>query len=414
MLRLPTALPITLALASTLLATGSATGEQQPGLRIALLPNEPLVEASERVASWLDKKLERALARRAKLLPRAAVVEAMSAAGVDRGSACDDGCLVELGKKLGADRVVRQSISLQDKVQSKGTVWIWTVHQVDVASGRAHGHFERMCMCAKSVWDFIARQHAERLVEFDPAARVELGDAQPAAPAGGPTDEPGMVFVPAGKFVMGSELGEFDEEPRHVVDLDPFYIDKYEVTNEQYGRCVDAGECQRQSVAHIEELMGAKQPVVGVGWFDGVAYCRFAGKRLPTEAEWEKAARGTDERRYPWGDEWLPDQVNLHHAEDGYAWTSPVGSFPKNVSPYGAYDMAGNAWEWTQDYWDRHYYRDSPEENPTGPRTGTTRVMRGGSWMYDVPFFARAHNRSPGKPLVRKRYVGFRCAKDAP
>jgi formylglycine-generating enzyme required for sulfatase activity len=223
-----------------------------------------------------------------------------------------------------------------------------------------------------------------------------------------------MVFVPAGEFVMGSEFGEFDEEPRHMVYLDAFYIDRYEVTNEQYAQCVEAGECQRQNVARIEELMGPKQPAVAVGWFNAVAFCEYAGKRLPTEAEWEKAARGTDERRYPWGDEWLPDQVNMHHDEDGFAWTAPVGSFPKNVSPYGAYDMAGNAWEWTQDWWSRRYYRESPRENPKGPKTGVTRVMRGGSWMYDVPFFVGAANRSPGKPLVRKRYVGFRCAKDAP
>ena len=395
-------------------APASAPGETAPRLKVALLPNEPLVEASSRVALWLDKKLRRSLARRADLLPLNAVQEAMKAAGIERGSECDDSCLISLGRALDADRVVRQTISLQDKVQSKGTVWIWTVHQVDVELGEVYGHFERMCMCARTVWDFIARQHAQRLVEFDPATRVELADPAEAKPSPGPVDEPGMVFVPAGEFVMGSELGEFDEEPRHVVYLDAFYIDTYEVTNERYEPCVTAGRCRKQSVARIEELMGPKQPAVGVGFHNAVAFCKYAGKRLPTEAEWEKAARGTDERRYPWGDEWLPDQVNMHHAEDGFAWTAPVGSFPKNVSPYGAYDMAGNAWEWTQDWWSRRYYRESPKKNPKGPKTGTTRVMRGGSWMYDVPFFVNAANRSPGKPLVRKRYVGFRCAKDAP
>jgi len=408
-----TSLLIAGALGLVLWAPSSAPGETAPKPRMALLPNEPFGEASNKVALWLDKKLQRALGRRAELLSRASVEEAMEAAGVERGSDCDDACLARLGSELGADRVVRQSIFMQKKVQSKGTVWLWTVHQVNVASGEPYGHFERMCMCARTVWDFIARQHARKLVEFDPATRLELGESA-AAYQSAPAEVPGMVHVPAGEFVMGSELGEFDEEPRHVVFLDAFYIDTFEVTNEAYEPCVAAGKCRAQSVARIEELMGPKQPAVGVGFHNAVAFCMFVGKRLPTEAEWEKAARGTDERRYPWGDEWLPDQVNMHHDGDGFAWTAPVGSFPKNVSPYGAYDMAGNAWEWTQDWWSRRYYEESPRENPKGPRTGTTRVMRGGSWMYDVPFFVNAHNRSPGKPLVRKRYVGFRCAKDAP
>ncbi|MBW2276365.1 MAG: hypothetical protein JRF63_02670, partial [Deltaproteobacteria bacterium] len=190
-----TGLLIVAALGLVLWAPASAPGETAPKLKVALLPNEPLVEASNKVALWLDKKIQRSLTKRADLLPRAAVVEAMEAAGIERGSACDDACLVELGRKLGADRVVRQSIMLQAKVRSKGTVWLWTVHQVDVAAGRTYGHFERMCMCAKTVWDFIARQHAQRLVEFDPDARVELEDTPEAIPTTGPVDEPGMVFV---------------------------------------------------------------------------------------------------------------------------------------------------------------------------------------------------------------------------
>ncbi|MCP4642124.1 MAG: formylglycine-generating enzyme family protein, partial [bacterium] len=213
-----------------------------------------------------------------------------------------------------------------------------------------------------------------------------------------------MVYVPAGTFIMGSEWGEADEEPRHVVDLDAFYIDKYETTNEQYARCVEAKKCKRQTAWAKKDLNSPKQPVVGVGWNDGVDYCEFAGKRLPTEAEWEKAARGTDERRYPWGDEWRLDWVNMHRAEDGFAATAPVGSFPQNVSPYGAYDMAGNAWEWVWDFYDRGHYKRSAHKNPRGPKTGERRVMRGGSWMYDVPFFVVSSNRSPGRLDVRKKY----------
>jgi formylglycine-generating enzyme required for sulfatase activity len=382
--------------------------------KIALLPNAPLLEATAEEAAWLDGKLARELAARAELVPRVEVLAAIAAAGVAEPAACDDACLADLGRRLGADRVVRQTLSMQKKVQSTGTVWQWAVHQVEVAAGRPYGHFERMCMCARSVWGVVARQHAERLLAFDPAKRLELASPQPAAPTAGPVDEPGMVHVPAGEFVMGSEWGEWDEEPRHIVYLDAFYIDKYETTVEEYQRCIDARRCDPQAFRSDRTVMGPRQPVVAVGWDDAVRYCQWAGKRLPTEAEWEKAARGTDERRWPWGDEWHRDRVNLHGPEEGFAATAPVGSFPENVSPYGAYDMAGNAWEWVWDFHGKHYYRESPRENPKGPKTGDRRVMRGGSWLYDVPFFTMTTNRSPGRPLVHKIYVGFRCAKDAP
>jgi formylglycine-generating enzyme required for sulfatase activity len=382
--------------------------------KVALLPCAPLVEATAEEAAWLDRKLVRELKSRTALVPRGEVLAAMTAQGVADSAACDDACLVDLGRTLGADRVVRQTLSMQKKVQSKGTVRQWVVHQVEVSAGRPFGHFERMCMCARSVWDVAARQLAERLVAFDPAARLELARPEPAQSTHGPVEVPGMVYVPKGEFVMGSEWGEWDEEPRHIVYLDPFYIDRYETTNEEYERCIDARRCDPQAFRSDRSVMGPRQPVVAVGWDDAVRYCRFAGKRLPTEAEWEKAARGTDERRYPWGNEWHRDWVNLHGPEDGFAATAPVGSFPGNVSPYGAYDMAGNAWEWTQDFHGKRYYRKSPRENPKGPARGDRHVMRGGSWLYDVPFFAMSTNRSPGRPLVHKIYVGFRCAMDAP
>jgi len=382
--------------------------------KVALLPCAPLVEATAEEAAWLDGKLVRELKARADLVPREELLAAMTAQGVSDPTACDDACLVELGKRLGAGRVVRQTLSMQKKVQSTGTVWQWVVRQVDVASGRPWGHFERMCMCARSVWDVVARQHASQLVAFDPAARLELAHKEPAQASKGPIEEPGMVYVPAGEFVMGSEWGEPDELPRHAVDLDAFYIDTYEVTNAEYQRCIDEADCTRQMSWDRPDLMGPTQPVVGVRWYDAVAYCRFVGKRLPTEAEWEKAARGTDERRFPWGDEWHPGWVNMHTPDDGFAGTAPVGSFPKNVSPYGAYDMAGNAWEWTQDLHDREFYARSPRKNPLNEEVGWRRIMRGGSWMYDVPFFETSFNRSPGRAYFRKEYVGFRCAMDAP
>ncbi len=382
--------------------------------KVAVLPCERLPGTSARDATRLDSALREELGIRVKLVPRARVVSAMTASGVKSVRNCDDGCLARLGQQMGADRVVKQILSFHRKEQVKGGVWIWTVHQVEVKTKKPFGHFERAWVhSAPSWWELIVRNHAEKLAAFDPGKRLTLKSPQKAQPTAGPVEIPGMVYVPAGEFIMGSELGELDEEPRHVVDLDAFYIDKYEVTNKEYNRCVAAKKCDRPSVS-ARIFLAPNHPVVAVGWDNAVAYCRFAGKRLPTEAEWEKAARGTDERRFPWGDEWRPDWVNMHHADDGFKFTAPVGSFPQNVSPYGAYDMAGNAWEWTQDWASEDYYQKSPKKNPQGPATGERRVMRGGSWNYDIPFFVTAFNRSPGRPWIRKKYVGFRCAKDIP
>jgi formylglycine-generating enzyme required for sulfatase activity len=382
--------------------------------KVALLPCEPHVEATAADASRLDAKLMAELGSRVDLVPRQRVLKAMAEQGVTGSRSCNDACLVKLGKALGARRVISQSLSIQPKVQVAGIVAIWAVHQVDVDTGRPFGHFERANVRSAPVWwDIIARQFAERLVQYDPSKRLHLQNPEQAKPTKGPVDMPGMVYVPGGEFIMGSEWGEFDEEPRHIVYLDAFYIDTYEVTNDAYARCVAAHKCEPQRV-WAKSFLEPNKPAVAMGWENAVAYCRFVGKRLPTEAEWEKAARGTDERHFPWGNTWHMEWVNMHHQKDGFATTAPVGSFPQNVSPYGAYDMAGNAWEWTQDYHSEDYYKDSPRKNPTGPTTGVRRVMRGGSWNYDVPFFVSSHNRSDGRPWIRKKYVGFRCAIDTP
>jgi sulfatase modifying factor 1 len=395
-----------------LLIAAAAAALAQP--EVALLPCAVLPGASAEEAAWLDEQIGRELGARVPLVPREEVRRAMAARGVTGLGGCDDACLAQLGEAIGADRVVSQTLYMQRKVQSEGIVWVWVLHQVDVATRAPYGHFERADVCPRTTWKRYAGELAERLAAFDPTARLEPRGLPKAEPQQGPKDVPRMVFVPAGEFVMGSEWGEPDEVPRHIVELDAFYIDTYEVTNAEYQRCIDEAGCTRQITWDRKDLMGPTQPVVGVRWYDAVAYCGFAGKRLPTEAEWEKAARGTDERRYPWGDEWHPEWVNMHTAKDGFAGTAPVGSFPMNVSPYGAYDMAGNAWEWTQDLHDSGFYARSPRKNPVNNEVGWRRVMRGGSWMYDVPFFVTAFNRSPGRAYFRKEYVGFRCAMDAP
>jgi formylglycine-generating enzyme required for sulfatase activity len=229
-----------------------------------------------------------------------------------------------------------------------------------------------------------------------------------------------MVLIPAGEFLMGSPEGEgnSDEHPQHTVYLDAFYIDKYEVTNAQYKKFVGA-------TGHRIPYFNAdwakpynwqngtypsgkgNHPVVFVSWDDAEAYCEWAGKRLPTEAEWEKAARGRLEgKKYPWGDENPSGRANYNSTG-----IDAVGSYAPNG--YGIYDMTGNVWEWVADWYSENYYRVSPKNNPKGPDSGTRRVHRGGSWGSGGSGL-RAALRNWGTPDVRLGNFGFRCAQDIP
>lgn len=267
-----------------------------------------------------------------------------------------------------------------------------------------------------------------------------------------------MVLIPAGSFLMGATPEEqqavlafgwqgpmrdrmqFLAEhsgPQHTVHLDAFYIDTQEVTNQVYRAFVSATGHQAPTFWNSpRHLADPAQPVVGVSWSDAQAFCAWQGKRLPTEAEWEKAARGTDGRRYPWGQEW--DATRLHTAdavagkplENFEVWTTwqramnagmdtarpaTVSSYPRGASPYGVFDMAGNVWEWVADWYEPEYYATSPPRNPTGPATGEAKVLRGGGW--DVPktipvTWLREHFLPPefaGSPVT-----GFRCAATTP
>ena len=230
-----------------------------------------------------------------------------------------------------------------------------------------------------------------------------------------------MVYVPAGEFIMGSTRYD-DEKPVHTVYLDAFWVDKTEVTNAMYQECVAAGACQPNE-DYGADFNDPNQPVVGVDWNDAKAYCQWAGKRLPTEAEWEKAARGTDGRTYPWGDGWdvrTTKRLNFadkntdfdwsdKEADDGYEYTAPVGSYSDGASPYGALDMAGNVWEWVADWYDADYYANSPSRNPAGSDSGDSRVLRGGSWNLSQ-YVVRSAFRNGSSPDLRYYNVGFRCA----
>ena len=225
-----------------------------------------------------------------------------------------------------------------------------------------------------------------------------------------------MVLIPAGEFQMGDAFNEGwdDELPVHTVYINAFYIDVYEVTTAQYQKFMDATGHEAPRYWDDPDFNVPDHPVVRVSWHDATAYAEWSGKRLPTEAEWEKAARGgMVGKRYPWGDE-EPDAGGIYRAnydpgnytEDGYRYTSPVGSFAPNG--YGLYDMAGNVWEWCADWYDEDYYSISPERNPTGPSSGTYRVLRGGSWSF-YPSRLRASSRVDLDPATVYYSVGFRC-----
>lgn len=264
-----------------------------------------------------------------------------------------------------------------------------------------------------------------------------------------------MVFIPPGEFTMGAPEGSDgfpDEHPERRVYLSGYLIDRFEITNQTYAAFVQAAghrapENSNQAAtlwANNQPLSGIEQhPVVNVSWADADAYCRWIGKRLPTEAEWEKAARGIDGRRYPWGNEWdftiansasywaqrtiefasgaewdafwvKGDGARLAKEKGirGEVLTMPVESFPQSVSPYGLFGMAGNAAEWVQDWYDPNYYRNAPLSDPPGPHRGAIKAMRGGSWLKPATSL-RTSDRDWGTIDSRPSGTGFRCAKDA-
>ncbi len=215
-----------------------------------------------------------------------------------------------------------------------------------------------------------------------------------------------MVEVPAGTFTMGADLAPpGDESPLHVVTLPAFWIHRYEVTNADYRRCVQGGHCNEpQDLRFYADADEADHPVVFATWYDAKAYCSWLDERLPTEAEWEKAARGSDGRDYPWGSEPSPDSLNAGLRFEG---TLGVGSFPAGGSPYGALDMAGNVWEWTAD-WYEAYPGSTFRSDLFGKKY---KVVRGGSWNHAIQD-AQTFHRDIAHPARALAVVGFRCAAD--
>jgi formylglycine-generating enzyme required for sulfatase activity len=270
-----------------------------------------------------------------------------------------------------------------------------------------------------------------------PTTAPESTETPTPSPTPAPTATPtsaapsSMLWIPAGKFRMGSNPDQVeqaaewcdcslrqleDELYLHEVELDSYYIDQYEVTNRQYQAFVDASgyvtdaehknEAKTWRTAYTEGK--DDHPVVWMSWNDARAYCKWAGKRLPTEAEWEKAARGGDARLWPWGNSWDGQRLNSNTSQ--LKTTTAVGSYPDGASPYGAMDMAGNVWEWVNDWYGAAYYQTGNDRNPTGPEGGEDRVLRGGGFnngMAEV----RTANRHKGGQTGYAPDHGFRCAK---
>jgi formylglycine-generating enzyme required for sulfatase activity len=237
------------------------------------------------------------------------------------------------------------------------------------------------------------------------------------AAGGAPGDR---VRIPAGVFFMGCNKEvdrdcQSDEKPGRQVFLNAYFIDRTEVTVEQYSRCVRAGQCtppEKEEDCNWEKEGREGHPVNCLTWHQADAYCRWAGGRLPTEAEWEKAARGRDGRMFPWGNQDAGcERAVMSGATGGCGKRStwPVCSKEKGKSPYGLCDMSGNVWEWVADWYQPDYYLLGPVKNPTGPAQGTYRCERGGSW-YGVPKYLRVSNRDRDLPQARDDSIGFRCA----
>ncbi|MBI1725205.1 MAG: SUMF1/EgtB/PvdO family nonheme iron enzyme [Candidatus Tectomicrobia bacterium] len=253
-----------------------------------------------------------------------------------------------------------------------------------------------------------------------------------------------QAYVPAGTFAMGSDKSERNERPERKIRLSAYWIDQTELTASRFARFVEAtrhrttaekggwawvwdetlkngegGWRQEKSVSWRNPAgRGSdwkampEQPVSQVGWPDAEAYCRWAGRRLPTEAEWERAARGDDGRKFSWGNAPDPKRANLKGGEDGFPGVAPVGRFPQGASPFGALDMAGNVWEWVADWYHPQAYKTMAARDPKGPAKGTRRVVRGAAWGSPLEW-ATTTNRYDRLPPYRNNKIGFRCAQDA-
>ncbi len=285
-----------------------------------------------------------------------------------------------------------------------------------------------------SVWgisQFITQETPTAFPATEPPIAMEAPTTAPMEPSLGTgstmigKDGMTLVYVPAGNFLMGfadsDSYPSYTAMPQQTVFLDAFWIDQTEVTNVMYAECVSKGACQEptniSSNSHPDYYGNPEfdnYPVLYVNWNMAKTYCEWAGRDLPTEAQWEKAARGKDGSEYPWRESsyvssgW--DSSSFANFGESIGDTTPVGSYKKGQSIYGAYDMAGNVWEWVNGWYDDTYYSSMPTSNPKGPESGFDRVLRGGSWRDRFRDILSA-NRHFTSPVVTVDFIGFRCAR---
>ncbi len=361
--------------------------------------------------------------------------------GCDSDAACDDGDPCTEGDHCGDDGVcvVGELVDCDDGVACTEDVcfaaeetdagWACThptasghclIDEVCYASGESADGDE--CAACVSEISQDAWSDAVSGTPCDTSSGVCNNGECATIPAVLPDD---MVFVPAGTFWMGcdEDCTGYDEGPLHEVWLEEFAIERYEVTAADYTTCVDAAECAPIPLGTnprkptFGQPTKQEHPINHVSWADAELYCAWKGRRLCTEAEWEKAARGTDARTFPWGEEAPDCDLAIRYVQAEYAFgcgtkeTWPVGSVPDGASPWGVHDMAGNVWEFVADYYDEYYYETSPASDPQGPLTGTTHVVRGGGWKSNETDLT-THNRWTRDTSGED--VGIRCCVSAP
>ena len=376
---------------------------------------KPLV--LERLTIYLASKLSESGVY--EVVPQDKLKQALTAKKKESYKQCyPQSCQIEIGQELAADK------ALATQVMKVGTKCVVTTNIYDLKRATSGKAATAEGKCTEDGVAVLIRQAAEKLT------------GSSVVPAPSPTPAPRtswraitnakdgsvMVLVPGGSFPRGSTKGSDDERPRRSIHVDAFQIDRQEVTVARYRKCVQAGGCTAPGTAgacNWGQSGRDDHPVNCVDWDQARKYCAWAGGRLPSEAEWDKAARGTDGREYPWGSA-KPTCERAVMDDGGFGCgqnrTWPVGSKPLGDSPYGAHDMAGNVWEWVRDWYRKDYYGSSPARNPQGPSSGETRVVRGGSWSGSGSRGGnaedmRAANRFSISPARRNAGVGFRCVR---
>lgn len=407
--------------------TGKVRAEERP--KVAVVPFESIgVESSLGLAAAEILSTHLASQKHAfTVVERGQLQKALQELGYQASGFVDPDSAVAIGKQLGARYIVVGSVArfgdsytLNARIVAVESAEINSVEPISARNLNPDFLISLSKQIGQKL-DAMLQPEGTRSFQAPPNTPSSL-NVQPAKPMSSSqppqANEYPLVLIPAGFFWRGDTIGDGqkDELPLRKIYLDAFYLGKYEVTQAQYQRFILT--TGRREPTHCDfgfnqwDLeKNADHPVVCVSWEEAHAFCAWAGMRLPSEAEWEKAARGEDRRRYAWGDQ-APDcdRTSYSGCEGAQKGLQPVGSHPKGVSPYGIQDLTGSVWEWTQDWYDPDYYAHSLESNPQGPPKGKTKVLRGGSYGHDA-WAIRISNRSDLVPQHRNAYTGIRCAR---